>query len=147
MGKVIIKTKNPKEPLGDLFGLFFEDINHAADGGLYGELVRNRSFEFSPIDNHTYHGMTAWEIADEKSVTAELLDSGAVSEKNPHNLKITVKKAGAKAALINQGFGSGIPVEAGKEYAFSCYAKTDSETGMEIRVEPNSDTPWLVFAV
>ncbi len=135
MGKVIIKTKNPKEPLGDLFGLFFEDINHAADGGLYGELVRNRSFEFSPIDNHTYHGMTAWEIADEKLITAELLDSGAVSEKNPHNLKITVKKAGAKAALINQGFGSGIPVEAGKEYAFSCYARTDSETGMEIRVE------------
>ena len=40
------KTKS----LGDLYGLFFEDINHAADGGLYAELVQNRSFEFDPID-------------------------------------------------------------------------------------------------
>ena len=34
-----------------LFGIFFEDINHGADGGLYPELVQNRSFEFGPIDN------------------------------------------------------------------------------------------------
>ncbi len=43
----------------DLFGIFFEDINHAADGGLYGEMVRNRAFEFDPIDNKTYCHMTA----------------------------------------------------------------------------------------
>ena len=32
-----------KEPLGDLFGIFFEDLNHAADGGLYAEMVQNLS--------------------------------------------------------------------------------------------------------
>ena len=43
-----------------LYGVFFEDINFAADGGLYAELVRNRSFEFLPADNQAYHGLTAW---------------------------------------------------------------------------------------
>ena len=47
--------------MGDLFGIFFEDLNHAADGGLYAELVQNRSFEFDPIDHPDYHALTAWE--------------------------------------------------------------------------------------
>src|SRR4051812_16883345 len=34
-----------------MYGVFLEDINYAADGGLYAELVRNRSFEFSTVDN------------------------------------------------------------------------------------------------
>lgn len=39
-------TNKRTEEIGDLFGLFFEDINHAADGGLYGELIQNRSLSF-----------------------------------------------------------------------------------------------------
>ena len=39
---------------------FFEDINHAADGGLYAELIQNRAFEFDPIDNKKYHALYAW---------------------------------------------------------------------------------------
>lgn len=49
---------------GDLFGLFFEDLNHAADGGLYGEMIRNRSFEFDTVDNSKYIHMTAWETTE-----------------------------------------------------------------------------------
>ena len=45
-----INTKKKREATGDLFGIFFEDINHAADGGLYAELIQNRAFEFDPID-------------------------------------------------------------------------------------------------
>jgi len=49
------------KPISDrLFGIFFEDINHAADGGLYPELVQNRSFEFNSVDNAAYTGLTAW---------------------------------------------------------------------------------------
>ncbi|MEH7482639.1 hypothetical protein V7157_16595 [Neobacillus drentensis] len=44
-------TKEKGEEMGDLLGIFFEDLNHAADGGLSAELVQNRSFEFNPIDN------------------------------------------------------------------------------------------------
>src|SRR5690349_7174492 len=43
-----------------MYGIFFEDINYAADGGLHGELVRNRSFEFLPVDNSSFTGLTAW---------------------------------------------------------------------------------------
>ena len=56
----------------NLFGIFFEDLNYAADGGLYAELVQNRSFEYSPsdVDVHKqpaggWHPFTAWEFAKE----------------------------------------------------------------------------------
>ena len=55
-----IYTQERGKELGDLFGIFFEDLNHAADGGLYAELVQNRSFEFDPIDRAEYHALTAW---------------------------------------------------------------------------------------
>lgn len=45
----------------DLFGLFFEDINYAADGGLYAELVQNRSFEYNPAENRQWHPLSFWE--------------------------------------------------------------------------------------
>ena len=60
-----IDTAHPREPLGDLFGIFFEDINHAADGGLYAEMVQNRSFEFDRIDRAEYHPLYAWEKVEE----------------------------------------------------------------------------------
>jgi len=56
-----IHPAQPVKELGDLFGLFFEDLNHAADGGLYPEMVQNRSFEFCELDRRTYHALTAWE--------------------------------------------------------------------------------------
>ena len=45
----------------DLFGLFFEDINYSADGGLYAELVQNRSFEYSPTDRTEWNPFSFWE--------------------------------------------------------------------------------------
>ncbi|HKM17222.1 MAG TPA: alpha-N-arabinofuranosidase, partial [Limnochordia bacterium] len=45
-----------------LYGVFFEDINHGADGGLHAEMVRNRSFEFSRADGAGMHGLTAWSL-------------------------------------------------------------------------------------
>ncbi len=44
-----------------LFGLFFEDINYAADGGLYAELVQNRSFEYNPTERREWHPLSFWE--------------------------------------------------------------------------------------
>jgi hypothetical protein len=42
---VTVQADRPKNISPDLFGIFFEDINYAADGGLYAELIQNRSFE------------------------------------------------------------------------------------------------------
>ena len=45
-----VNTKKLGAPIqSTMYGIFFEDINYAADGGLYGELVKNRSFEFPPL--------------------------------------------------------------------------------------------------
>ncbi|MDF2718501.1 MAG: alpha-L-arabinofuranosidase domain protein, partial [Paenibacillus sp.] len=64
---------------GDLFGIFFEDLNHAADGELYAELVQNRSFEFDPIDCAEYHALTAWEKIERGGGKVEI----TVEESNP----------------------------------------------------------------
>ena len=79
-----IDTVHPQEPLGDLFGIFFEDINHAADGGLYAEMVQNRSFEFEKIDNPDYHAMTAWECVENNGKAAFYIETfNPVSAGNP----------------------------------------------------------------
>ena len=56
MNKITVTT-NKKASMSDFYGIFFEDINHAADGGLYGEMIRNRAFEFSPMDNPSYQAL------------------------------------------------------------------------------------------
>ena len=56
MSRITIRTENKKFPVApNLYGIFFEDINRAGDGGLYPEMLRNRSFEDSiePKDCHT----------------------------------------------------------------------------------------------
>ena len=58
--RLLIDTTRKQNDLDDLYGIFFEDLNHAADGGLYAELIQNRSFEFDKIYNADYHALTAW---------------------------------------------------------------------------------------
>lgn len=105
--------------LGDLFGLFFEDINHAADGGLYAELLQNRSFEFCEIDNAGYHALTAWGKSD--TLQWEVKDTQGACENNPHTLWVT---AAPNAFFYNTGFGEGIYCEEEKEYLVTLRAKS-----------------------
>lgn len=51
--EIIIQTERPKAISPDLFGIFFEDLNYAADGGLYAELIQNRSFEYQATEQPT----------------------------------------------------------------------------------------------
>lgn len=80
----------------DLFGIFFEDLNHAADGGLYGEMVRNRAFEFDPIDNKTYCHMTAWEEVQRGNsfLQAHIEQWDPRNVRNPHYLVLEVLAPG-----------------------------------------------------
>lgn len=128
--KLTIHTKQETAELGDLYGLFFEDLNHAADGGLYAELVQNRSFEFCPIDGHDAHGLTAWEkVENGGKVTLTVLEGDAVSEKNPHYLELDVTEPG-DVGVWNLGFHTGIPLRKGAGYDFTCYARRrDGEAG------------------
>lgn len=54
----IDETTPPTAISPDLLGVFFEDINYSADGGLYAELIQNRSFEYSPADAKGWWGLT-----------------------------------------------------------------------------------------
>lgn len=133
--RIRVNTRVFGEPLGDLYGIFFEDLNHAADGGLYGELVQNRSFEFDPVDNKAYHGLTAWETVEEDGrVSARVLTGGAVSEKNPHYLALDVLEEGNNVGIQNTGYNSGIPLRAGETYFFTCYGKREQDLDRAVKV-------------
>lgn len=124
-----------KEKTGDLFGIFFEDLNHAADGGLYAELVQNRSFEFCDIDHPSYHGLTAWEpLHADQPVQLRIMTGNAVSEKNPHYLSMDVQEPGEDYGIWNIGFGEGIPLKKGAVYNFCCYAKREQDRKEPIEV-------------
>ncbi len=94
-----------------MYGLFFEDINYAADGGLYGELVKNRSFEFPQ------HFM-GWETFG----NVDLKKDGPF-KKCPHYVELSDPGHGERrTGLQNEGF-FGIGVLKGEEYRFSVWAK------------------------
>ncbi|MBC5607961.1 alpha-L-arabinofuranosidase C-terminal domain-containing protein [Bacteroides sp. NSJ-48] len=107
-----------------MYGLFFEDINYAADGGLYAELVKNRSFEFPQ------HFM-GWKTFGKVS----LKDDG-LFERNPHYVRLAYAGHPHKqTGLDNEGF-FGIGIKKGAEYRFSVWARVaEGETPAKIRVE------------
>lgn len=124
--KWIIDTGKKQQPLGDLYGIFFEDLNHAADGGLYGELIQNRSFEFDPIDHPDYHHLTAWEkIEKDGQVKLQVITGRAVSDKNPHYLAMDIQEEGVEVGIQNLGYNTGLPLRKGEKYHFTCYGKRE----------------------
>jgi hypothetical protein len=132
--KVLVKERG--EELGDLFGIFFEDLNHAADGGLYAELVQNRSFEFDPIDHKDYHALTAWEKVERGNAKVEIFveNENPLNEKNTNYLTLAVEEPGTGAGFMNLGFNTGIPVRQGENYLFSCYARCDTNSTKPVTI-------------
>ncbi|WP_158843561.1 alpha-L-arabinofuranosidase C-terminal domain-containing protein [Saccharothrix deserti] len=110
-----------------MYGVFFEDINRAADGGLYAELVQNRSFEYDRADNAAYTPLTGWAPT---GGTLDVVDDDArLNERNRRYLRL-----GLPAGVINSGYNSGIAVESGKRYDFSVWARTDQAAGTPMTV-------------
>lgn len=104
-----------------LYGIFFEDINFAADGGLYAEKVINRSFEYGKLAaGDELHG---WSKVGEPAIKVEVGDKlGGLNENNTNYLVITNTTNG-KAGVQNKGFLEGMAIEKGANYYFSVYAK------------------------
>ncbi|KAF0095703.1 MAG: alpha-N-arabinofuranosidase [Puniceicoccaceae bacterium 5H] len=119
-----VHADQAKEISPDLFGLFFEDINWGADGGLYGELVQNRSFEYSAYSNPKWNNFTSWELVERGGAKGGWSLDGAVPlhENNPHALVLHTKEVGDGVGLMNPGY-DGIPVTKGKQYDFSVFAR------------------------
>ncbi|HEX8506262.1 MAG TPA: alpha-L-arabinofuranosidase C-terminal domain-containing protein [Hymenobacter sp.] len=115
----------------NMYGLFFEDINFAADGGLYPELVKNKSFE---TDDH----LIGWKAIRGAAGFESYLVSGdrPISNANNHFLRLNVKTAGPDAAFVNEGF-RGMGVREGAEYTFSVYARKGAGgvSGLSVTLE------------
>jgi alpha-N-arabinofuranosidase len=105
-----------------MFGIFFEDINFGADGGLYPELVKNRSFEFQqPLAGwHEVLGFSSKGLDQPKGELGIHTDS-PLNATNPHYLRARVYEPGY--AFYNTGF-RGIGVESGAEYRFSAFVRS-----------------------
>ncbi len=104
-----------------LFGIFIEDINFAADGGLYAELVQNRSFEFTAFaQGDEKH---AW--SDVGKIEANVAVDDLQGCLNPNNTNYMVMRNASQepAGIANRGFLDGIAVTEGAGYDFSVWAK------------------------
>src|ERR1700750_1931810 len=82
-----------------LFGLFFEDINFGADGGLYPERVKNRSFEFPDP-------LMGWKKIERVDTggTLSVLDEDPINSNNAHYLRLKAEGAGKSVGVQNEGF-------------------------------------------
>ena len=107
-----------------LIGIFFEDINYAADGGLYAELVQNRDFEYSSKDGSRqgWDANYAWSVDGQGSM--EIATERPVHENNPHYAVLDIRQVGA--SLLNDGY-DGITLKKGEKYDFSCFARIAGE--------------------
>ena len=142
---------NSSEEISDtLYGLFLEDINYAVDGGLYAELIKNRSFEYGTAAAN--EGMHGWFNSDSDYLTFEIhdgsMDDTCLNENNPHYAIITnngLSSATPFYGIGNVGYLDGLAVKGGEEYRVSLYMKGNSGYDGEVRLSlRNSD--GLVYA-
>ena len=120
-----VKANKPGSPIEKtMYGIFFEDINYAADGGLYAELVKNRSFEFTP--DH----LMGWQAFGNVAI----LKDGPF-EKNPHYARLA--SAGHPdrwTGLQNEGF-FGIGLHKDADYRFSVWARVPEGKAQMLRIQ------------
>jgi alpha-L-arabinofuranosidase len=111
-----------------LHGIFFEDINYAADGGLYAELVQNRSFEHRDP-------LYSWRESGRGAKGALSVESdGPLNANNWNFLRIHVTEPGTNGfGAVNSGF-DGIAVRKGERYLFSIYARRRAGEDEGLRV-------------
>lgn len=142
--RLVVEVDRPGAAISPLlYGIFFEEINRAGDGGIYAEMIQNRSFEDASFP-------LAWKLV--KSGTAEgalALDrSKPLNARNPTSLRLEITRAGGRVGVASEGFRGvpqrgrasewmprfeqavgGIAVERGKKYDLSFYARAGGEVG------------------
>ena len=141
---VTIDTASPSGKVSPLFyGLMTEEINHAYDGGLYAELVRNRAF----LDDAA--APAHWSLVQAEGSTAAM----ALDPKEPLNtaiatslrLNVTQASSGHAAGISNEGYW-GIPVKPNTRYRASFYAKAAAGFTGPVAVSIQSDDGRTTYA-
>ena len=126
---------NERKPISDkLMGIFFEDINYGADGGLYAEMIQNRDFEYSKSDNSRWNSMTSWKVSG-NGLKATISEENPIHKNNPHYVVLEVSPSlapvrglggsGQGGSFQNEGW-DGIAVKKGEKYDISLFTKTIS---------------------
>ncbi|MDK3161796.1 alpha-L-arabinofuranosidase C-terminal domain-containing protein [Kamptonema cortianum] len=145
--KIIVDVSRPLFPVSPtLYGLFFEEINHAGDGGIYAEMVRNRSFSDAviparcrPKERNVFHSPSAkgfdilmpegdlpgWHLFVEGPRKAEMSadDLEFLAPGNPRSLRLEVGEGSGSAGIVNEGFW-GMSFVAGESYRLTVFAKS-----------------------
>ncbi|MBO0608945.1 alpha-L-arabinofuranosidase C-terminal domain-containing protein [Myceligenerans salitolerans] len=124
----------------DLYGVFYEDINYAADGGLYAELVRNRSFEFAPTDNASFTGMTAWDVVEGAGGTVEVASERDEWLNDSNRAYLQIEADGPGVGVRNEGYNSGFAIEKGGRYDFSMFVRSDARQRLTVSLESADGT-------
>ncbi len=113
-GYLVVDEKAPGiEIQPTMYGIFLEDINFAADGGLYAEKIINRSFEY---DNPLQGWKTFGKV--------EVLSKGGPFERNPHYVRLAYQGHPANFCGLENSGWFGIGLEQGKQYRLSFWART-----------------------
>jgi alpha-N-arabinofuranosidase len=114
-----------------MFGLFFEDINFAADGGLYPERVKNRSFEFPDP-------MMGWRQINREGARGAtyVINQEPINDANRRFLRIAAEANGKGFGVMNEGF-RGMGVRQDEDYTFSVFARRaeGAPTGLRVELE------------
>jgi alpha-L-arabinofuranosidase len=137
-----------------LYGIFFEEINHAGEGGLYAEMVLNRDFEMTTLpkgakwagnllrtaddwQERKWFGNELWGwqfVADGGARgSIRLDDREPLNDCNPHSMRLTVRELGARAGVANSGFW-GMNFVAGRWYELTFQARTEGAERFDITV-------------
>ena len=139
-------SKNSKPFISEkMFGLFFEDINYAADGGLYAEMIENRQFSF----RRSWSGSTTndyktectpgygWNIYGLKdSAEMEFIEGDALCDKNPHYMKFLVKND--SASFTNKAY-DGVCLRSGASYNLKIWIRNPKYEGSLTVICKSSD--------
>lgn len=125
-----MEIRIPKQRMNQIqkgmIGLFFEDINYAADGGLYAEMIENRSFEFMEAggdssDYYVWHdGLYGWSEFPEGSSELACVTGSPLCTENPHYMRVLAKEDGA--GFANKAY-DGIALRTDTEYNITFFAR------------------------
>jgi alpha-L-arabinofuranosidase len=148
---IVIDASARRIPISpEMYGVFFEEINHAGDGGLYAELIQNRDMEagvlpqgwrvegeqlVTPAGWRTRKWFSSdlpgWSFISEGDAAGSMqLDStDPINDRNPHSLKLTVEKLGDRCGIVNSGYW-GMNIVKGEWYDVTLLAKSEGGRGI-----------------
>ena len=127
---IIVTVDKPKAEIKpEMWGIFFEDINFGADGGIYAEMIKNRSFEFAKP-------RTGWQVNLTSSDSSHFViqNRGSLNQDNPRYVRISIKDGTRKNFISNSGF-RGMGIKQNNKYNFSIMASLPDESNIKLRIE------------